>query len=67
MPSVPELLRHDLVAGQEVMIVLRSGVRIGGPLGPVDLAANVAAVGGWAVRIDEIAGIRTTPGAVRAA
>jgi hypothetical protein len=67
MPTVPELLRHELDPGQEVTIVLRSGLQISGLLEGVDLAANVVRLGGWALRVEEVAGVRATPALPRVA
>jgi hypothetical protein len=67
MPTVPELLRHDLLPGQEVAVVLRSGVQISGVLEAVDLAAGVVQLGGWTLRVEEIAGVRAEPAIARVA
>ncbi len=59
MATVPEFLRHDLFVGEPASLVLRSGVVIAGDLEEVDLVAAVVRLGGWTVRIEEVAGART--------
>jgi len=61
VPTVPELLRHDVPLGHPVTVVLRSGYTITGRLDEVDLVAGLVHVDGWALRADEIAGVRTAP------
>jgi hypothetical protein len=66
MPTVPEFLRHDLVPGEPVTVILRSGYEISGVLEGVDLTDDVLRVDGWTLRVEEVAGARCDA-AVRAA
>jgi len=59
MSTVPEFLRHDLIVGAPATVVLRSGVQLHGSLEAVDLVDDVVRIGGWAVRVEEIAGVRS--------
>jgi hypothetical protein len=56
MPTVPEFLRHDLTIGAPAIVVLRSGVQLEGAVQAVDLIDDVLRIGGWSVRIEEVAG-----------
>jgi hypothetical protein len=58
MSTVPELLRHDARPGDQAAVILRSGVRLTGTVEAIDLASFVLRLDGWALRIDEIAGVR---------
>lgn len=58
MPTVPEFLRHDLIPGHPATVILRSGYEVTGILERVDLVANIVHLGGWALRVEEIAGAR---------
>jgi hypothetical protein len=61
MPTVPEFLRHDLTIGAPATVVLRSGVQLEGAVQAVDLIDDVLRIGGWSVRIEEVAGARAIP------
>lgn len=67
MSTVPEFLRHDLRVGEHASLVLRSGVVLAGDLEEVDLVAAVVRLGGWTVRIEEVAGARVGEGAASTA
>lgn len=58
MSTVPELLRHDARPGDEATVILRSGVQLTGTVESIDLTSFVLRLDGWALRIDEIAGVR---------
>ncbi len=58
MPTLPELLRFEIEPGESIELVLRSGQILTGEVEEVDLIADIVRLGGWAVRIPEIAGIR---------
>lgn len=58
MPTLPELLRFEIEHGQTIQIVLRSGQMISGEVEEVDLIADIICLGGWTVRIPEIAGVK---------
>ncbi len=58
MPTLPELLRFEIDPGESIELVLRSGQMLTGEVDEVDLIADIVRLGGWTVRIPEIAGIR---------
>ncbi len=59
MTTLPELLRFEVEPGQTIQIVLRSGQHLAGEVQEVDLIADIVQLGGWTVRIPEIAGVKT--------
>ncbi len=65
MPTLPELLRFEIKPGESVELVLRSGQILTGQVDEVDLIADIVRLGGWTVRIPEIAGVRVEQEAVQ--
>jgi len=65
MPTLPELLRFEIEPGESIELVLRSGQTLTGEIDEVDLVADIVRLGGWTVRIPEIAGIRVDEEAAR--
>ncbi len=65
MPTLPELLRFEISTGEHVHLVLRSGQMLAGEVNEVDLIADIVRLGGWTVRIPEIAGVKVAdPGLI---
>lgn len=58
MATVTQQLLDSSSVDGSVVLVLRSGATIEGMVERVELNDAVVVVGGWTIRIDEIAGVR---------